>query len=188
MCLRSFGRMELRPLHPPLVDDAILLREWAVDDVPAIVAACRDPEIPRWTLVPTPYDDAMAREFVAQAEAAWRHGSAHFAVVARSSGDLVGSMTLWTVKPGVGEFGYWAVREARGRGYTTRALRLVSRWALDELGLARLQLGTLPGNVASERVAEKVGFRPEGTLRAYLEQRGERRDVLMWSLLPDELR
>ena len=59
---------------------------------------------------------------------------------------------------------------------------------LEELGLARLQLGTLPGNTASERVAEKVGFRREGTLRSYLDQRGERRDVLMWYLLPGELR
>ena len=74
-----------------------------------------------------------------------------------------------------------------GRGYTPRALRVFSQWAFDQLKLPRLQLGTLPGNTSSERVAEKVGFSQEGVLRAYLDQRGERRDVLMWSLLPGEL-
>ena len=49
-----------------------------------------------------------------------------------------------------------------------------------------MQLGTFPGNVASERVAEKSGFAREGVLRSWLEQRGERRDVTMWSRLPGD--
>jgi RimJ/RimL family protein N-acetyltransferase len=49
-----------------------------------------------------------------------------------------------------------------------------------------MQLGTFPGNVSSERVAEKCGFTREGVLRAWMEQRGERRDVTMWSLLPGD--
>ena len=101
---------------------------------------------------------------------------------------MVGSITIFLVKPQVAEFGYWAAPEARGRGYTPCALRLFARWALDELKLARLQLGTIPGNIASERVAEKVGFTREGVLCAFLDQHGERRDVTMWSLLPGELR
>ena len=100
----------------------------------------------------------------------------------------IGSISLFMIKPGVGEFGYWLARDARGRGYTPRALRLFARWAFEELELPRLQLGTLPGNTSSERVAEKVGFAREGVLRSYLEQRGERRDVTLWSLLPGELR
>ena len=50
----------------------------------------------------------------------------------------------------------------------TRALRLLSGWALDELELRRLELITDPDNVASQRVAEKVGFRREGVLRSHL--------------------
>ena len=174
---------------PPLEDDAIPLRAWTLEDIPAIAAACRDPEIPRWTSVPTPYTEDDAREWVERTTQAWNDGrSATFAVVERGSDAVVGSISLWIVRPNVGEFGYWCVREARGRGYTTRALRLVAQWAFDELRPVRLQLMTMIGNESSARVAVKVGFQREGTLRQYFDHRGEPRDVDMWSLLPGELR
>ena len=43
------------------------------------------------------------------------------------------------------------------------------------------------GNVASAQLAEKVGFTREGVLRAWIENRGERADAIMFSLLPDEI-
>ena len=61
-----------------------------------------------------------------------------------------------------GHIGYWVTPPARGRGICTRALRLLARWALDELELQRLELITDPDNLASQRVAEKVGFQREG--------------------------
>ena len=54
--------------------------------------------------------------------------------------------------------GYWAAPWARNRGATTRALVLVCRWGFDVLGLRLVNLMTLPGNIASERVAQKAGF------------------------------
>ena len=85
--------------------------------------------------------------------------------------------------------GYGGAREARGRGYTTRALRMVSRYAIEELRFGRLELITDPDNHASQRVAENVGFRREGVLRSHLlHPDGRRRDSVMFSLLPGELR
>ncbi len=69
----------------------------------------------------------------------------------------------------------------------TRAVRLLSRWALTELGLSRVQLGTYIDNYASQRVAERCGFVREGVLRSYIEVKGCRHDVVMFSLLPDDL-
>ena len=87
-----------------------------------------------------------------------------------------------------GRIGYWVAREVRGQGICTRALRLLSGWALDELELQRLELITDPDNVASQRVAEKVGFHREGVLRAHLRHPdGRIRDSVMFSLLPGEL-
>ncbi len=54
--------------------------------------------------------------------------------------------------------GYWAAPWARKRDATTRALVMACRWGSDVLGLTVLTLMTLPGNVASERVAHKAGF------------------------------
>lgn len=178
--------MQIPLPDPPLRDDVVELRPWRLDDVVAVAEACQDPEIPRWTMVPTPYSEDDAREFLEHVTKELED-QLNLAMIRVDDGSLIGSITIWIVKPGVAEFGYWAAREARGQGYTPRALRLLSRWALDELKLPRLQLGTFPGNTSSERVAEKVGFKREGILRSYLDQRGERRDVLMWSLLPGEL-
>lgn len=88
-----------------------------------------------------------------------------------------------------GHIGYWVASSSRGQGICTRALRALSRFALDEQQLQRLELITDPDNLASQRVAEKVGFRREAVLRAHLRHRdGRIRDSVMFSLLPDELR
>jgi [ribosomal protein S5]-alanine N-acetyltransferase len=83
--------------------------------------------------------------------------------------------------------GYWLLPEARGKGLANRAVRLVSRWALRELALARLGLLTEPSNELSQRVAERSGFQREGVLRSYVEIDGRRVDYTSFSLLSDDL-
>lgn len=165
-----------------------MLRPLAEDDVPAIVAACQDPEIPRWTLVPSPYTEDDARAWIADAGRQWREGTgAHFAVADVRTGRLVGSIGLRCSDWPVVEAGYWVSREARGLGVGTGALRLVSGWALRRLGAARVQLVADVDNAASQRVAEKAGFVREGVLRQALETKGRRSDCVMFSLLPGDL-
>ena len=163
-----------------LDDGVIAVRPFAEEDVPAIAAACTDPEIARWTLVPEPYTEDDARAFVAEAETA-------YAVVDAVADALVGAISLDRVAQGNGQIGYWVAREARGRGVATRALRLVAGWGLARGGFARVQLLTEPENVASRRVAERAGFTNEGLLRSYAEMKGRRCDMLIWSLLPTDL-
>ena len=88
-----------------------------------------------------------------------------------------------------GHIGYRCAREARGRGTTTRALRRLFHYALEELRLERLDLFTDVENLASQRVAQKVGFRREGIVRSHLRHPdGHRRDSVFFSVLPGELR
>jgi RimJ/RimL family protein N-acetyltransferase len=61
--------------------------------------------------------------------------------------------------------GYWVLPEARGQGVATRALALAADWALTDLGLHRLELDHAVGHDVSCRIAERCGFRYEGTLR-----------------------
>ena len=177
--------MELRPPDPPLQDDVVLLRPWEPRDIPVIVSACNDPETARWTTVPAPYTEADAEAWLERCELAWQEGSAPLTIVERDTGEVAAAITLW-VRGRTGELGYWAVPDQRGRGFVPRAVRLLSDWAFADLGVQRMQLGTFPGNGSSERVAEKCGFTREGLLRSWMEQRGVRRDVTMWSLLPGE--
>jgi RimJ/RimL family protein N-acetyltransferase len=173
---------------PRLEDDAVVLRPWQEGDIDASVVACADPEVVRWIpRIPTPYSEQDAREFLEHAERGWEEGTSFgFAITERRSGLTVGSIGV-SVIGAIGEVGYFVFAGHRRRGVGERALRLISGWALGELGLARLQLTTMPGNKASARLAEKVGFRREGVLRAWLDNRGDRADVIMFSLLPGEL-
>jgi RimJ/RimL family protein N-acetyltransferase len=105
-------------------------------------------------------------------------------------GRVVGGIGLGVNAHGYrGSIGYWMAERARGQGICTRALRLLTRHALEDLRLQSVQLATDPDNVASQRVAEKVGFQREGVLRAHLRHPdGRIRDSVMFSLLPGELR
>jgi RimJ/RimL family protein N-acetyltransferase len=91
---------------------------------------------------------------------------------------------------GFAEIGYILFPDGRGRGYATRTVRLVADWVLGDLGLGRLQARTSLGNVASERVLERVGFRREGLARSgfVLPVSREWVDTTMWSLLPGDVR
>jgi RimJ/RimL family protein N-acetyltransferase len=170
-------RMELR-------DDAIVLRPWRQDDARAVYLACQDRELQRWVpVIPRPYTHDDAHAFVTGAGGPGRH---ELAITER--GQVVGSIALRVNDSNTGRIGYWCTSEARGRGITTRALRRLCRHALEELGLARLELVTDTDNVASQRVAEKVGFQREGVLRSHLAHPdGRRRDSVIFSLLPGEL-
>jgi RimJ/RimL family protein N-acetyltransferase len=173
-----------------LRDERILLRPWHIEDAPALEAACQDPEIAHWIpFVPRPYTRADAEEYL--------HGCIEsgderhpFAIVDLQSEKLLGSIDMRVNSQQYrGHIGYWVVASARGRGVCTAALRLVSRWALESLGLQRLELITDPDNRASQRVAEKVGYEREGILRAHLRHPdGRIRDSVMFSLLPGEVR
>ncbi|HEY1594976.1 MAG TPA: GNAT family N-acetyltransferase [Thermoleophilaceae bacterium] len=162
-----------------------MLRLPREEDAPAIFEACQDPEIPRWTNVPSPYTEDNAWSFVRGAQRGEGHEMS--LVIAGAVDDsLIGAIGLRQPAPGVGDVGYWLAAPARGRGLTTRALRLLCAWGFEELALARIQLHTLPGNVASERVAERAGFTREGLLRSFTEMKGKRVDITMFSLLPGE--
>jgi RimJ/RimL family protein N-acetyltransferase len=168
-----------------LRDGDILLRPWTLDDVPAIVAACNDAEILHWIpVIPRPYTADDARAFVLREVP--DVGTHQFAIAA--SERVVGSIGMKVNDFRTGHIGYWCASEARGRGVTTRALRLLCKHSFEELELERLELITDPDNRASQRVAEKVGFQREGVLRSHLlHPDGRRRDSVMFSLLPGEL-
>jgi len=90
-------------------------------------------------------------------------------------GELLGAIDLVRFpEREAAETGYWVKREARGHGVATAALRLMIAYAFEQVGVERLELMAETPNVASQRLAEKLGFRREGVARSYLASRGER--------------
>jgi RimJ/RimL family protein N-acetyltransferase len=186
------GGVDVRPPDPPLSDGVVTLRPWTLEDVSAIARCCNEPEIARWMHeIPSPYDEQNAREYVLVTEQRWRDGTgAFFGVIDAATNEPFGSIGMHVLDAQFRnvEVGYWAAAQARGRGLTTRALRLISRWAIDQVGAERVQLRADVLNTPSLRVAEKAGFTREGTLRsaAFNQRQNRRIDYAVYSLLPGE--
>ena len=87
---------------------------------------------------------------------------------------------------GHAELGYWLRSDLCGRGLTTEAASAVVEYGFDELDLHRIELRAAPSNIGSVRVAEKVGFTREGTLRHGARGAGGWHDVDVYGLLESD--
>jgi RimJ/RimL family protein N-acetyltransferase len=149
--------------------EGLLLRPWRPDDADAVHRACQDPDIRRWTTVPSPYLREHADTFVGKlAPEAWATGTgAPFAVCDATTGGLLGSCGLIRLDRtgGTGEIGYWTAPWARGRGVAVVATRAVARWAFDDLGVRRAVLRIETGNHGSLLTALRAGCVVEGIAR-----------------------
>ncbi len=178
------------PIELPeeLTDGVVTLRPWRMDDAPSVAAACNEPSLSQWLpMIPFPYTEEDAREFIGTQPVRNAEGSGNMGVFDAETGELLGACGFRRKDADRVELGYWVAIDHRGRGIAPRALRLLTRWVADALGAKRLQLHADVDNIPSQRVAEKAGFTREGVQRSWLEIRGERRDMLSYSLLPEEL-
>jgi RimJ/RimL family protein N-acetyltransferase len=141
---------------------ALRLRPWRLDDLPALLAAHRDPVLRR-RLTTSLADEAQAQQWLKAQAVGWKAAKwFSFAVVAEDDDQTpLGHVGMKVVTAGVAEVGYWTAAQARGQGIATRALETTSQWALRTQGLVRLtrlDLLHAENNPASCRVAEKCGY------------------------------
>ena len=86
------------------------------------------------------------------------------------------------------EFSYHLYEtKARGRGATSEAVTLLTRYLFETRQVNRIRLVIHPGNAASRRVAEKCGFRHEGTARGAWYNRGRHHDVEIYAILHSDV-
>jgi RimJ/RimL family protein N-acetyltransferase len=109
------------------------------------------------------------------------------AITEPGSGELMGSVDLRMRPEGRAELGYAVAQWARRRGVGTRAVELVSRYAFEALGVARLEILVQPANAASIALAERAGFVREGLPRSHSVLHGRRYSMVMLSLLPGDI-
>ncbi|MFF8971649.1 GNAT family N-acetyltransferase [Streptomyces sp. NPDC014995] len=171
-----------------LTTDRLVLRPVGPQDADAVHAAAQDPDIQRWTTIPSPYLPEHARSFTEElAPEGWANSSMFTFGIFLPDGTLVGVNSLIMRSLGTAEIGFWTAKEHRGRGYTTEAALTASRWAFTDLAVDRVEWRAEVGNTASRAVAQHAGFTLEGTLRSAINNKGVRRDCWVGSLLPSDL-
>lgn len=107
-------------------------------------------------------------------------------VILDGAGRLVGRITLSQIVRGPFQscsLGYWVAAKDNGRGLATSAVRCVLRVAFDELGLHRVQAGTLLHNLGSQRVLGRNGFVQYGLAPAYLNIAGRWQDHALYQVV-----
>ncbi|MET9908917.1 GNAT family N-acetyltransferase [Streptomyces sp. NPDC006476] len=167
----------------------LLLRTVGPQDTEAVHAAAQDPDIQRWTTIPSPYLPEHARSFTQEiVPEGWANGSMlTFGLFLPEGEELVGMLGLTMRSLGTAEIGFWAAKEHRGNGYVTEGAVEVSRWAFTQLSVDRVEWRAEVGNRPSRAVAERAGFVIEGTLRSAIIHGGVRRDAWVGALLPSDL-
>jgi ribosomal-protein-alanine N-acetyltransferase len=136
-----------------------------------------------------PYDPIREDEFFTlERQRAIAANEAGLAFAILDEGALAGTITLSNVVLGPfrsASVGYWIDRSRNGRGLASRAVEAIVGHAFGELGLHRLEAGTLVDNLASQRVLEKNGFQRIGLAPRYLHIAGAWRDHILFQLLAD---
>jgi RimJ/RimL family protein N-acetyltransferase len=161
------------------------LDERRLDAVAALVA---DPDVLRFTRIPEPPPAGFAQGWIQTYVTARRDGTREaFAAIDRGERFLGLGLAPHINREGSEmELGYIVAREARGQGAGTAILRLLTRWAFDEMHQQRVYLMIDVENSASLRVAERCGYRREGVLRSTHVKQSQRADVEIWSRLPTD--
>lgn len=177
---------------PDLSDERVVLRCWRLADAAALMPACGDAAIRRFTTVPDTFTPEGARAWISRQHARANDGSALvWAVVSRGHDLPIGMIGLF----GLGErdttarFGYWLISDQRGHGLATAAAVLVAQWAFSALELTAIHIDREPANAASARIAERLGAALNGS--HHVNHEGEQLELVRHTLFApsrDQLR
>jgi RimJ/RimL family protein N-acetyltransferase len=148
---------------PPdgLRDGDVSLRLPREGDARRIADVCADEEIARWTNVPSPYTLEDAQAWIALAAVERERGTVLNLVAVRQGDDRVlgaVGLRLRDEPERHGESGYWVAPDARRGGVGTRALTLMTEFALGDLALPYVEVVVAPENAPSQAVARGAGF------------------------------
>lgn len=149
-------------LGPTLTTPRLLLRPPAPEDFDAWAAFSQDEQTMRF--LGGTQTRALAWRTFAMVAGAWSlQGFGLFSVIERETGRWIGRLGPWYPEGWPDrEIAYSLVRDATGRGYASEGVRAALAFAFDTLGWTRAVHCIHPDNVASRRVAERVGAKNLG--------------------------
>jgi RimJ/RimL family protein N-acetyltransferase len=148
------------PYPLTLTGDGIVLREWRSEDLDDLVDMLDEPDIARWTPMPSPFDMAAGIAYLKRAQQGRANGQRIQLAITADGGRPLGEVLLFGVDAGLreAELGYLVGAHHRRRGLASGSLSLLSGYARSTLKLTRLLLRIDPANAASTGVARRCGY------------------------------
>jgi RimJ/RimL family protein N-acetyltransferase len=148
-----------------LSDGVVTLRPLRREDADAVVAHLQDPEIPRWTRIPSPDGRADFDEWLHASARSAADGAGLHLAIADGRDRVIGAVGVQGLDGDRPDIGYWIAREARRQGMAARAVRLLRDWLAAERGCTHLEILVDPANRPSQRTALAAGFFATGEYR-----------------------
>lgn len=162
------------PADAPVLNDPgsrVLLRGHRIDDIPAIIEQCRDPEMVEYTRIPRPYTIDHAHQLLDLARTGWAQPSTisprYWAITAPTAAGyaFAGTIDYRPTGHGTATIGYGLHPAHRGAGLMSIALALVLDYAFERDGQELMTWQAMVGNWASAKTAWRCGFQLEGRVR-----------------------
>jgi [ribosomal protein S5]-alanine N-acetyltransferase len=158
----------------------IEIRQHRLSDAKRFVEILLHPDFVCFPVKPKSVEEEKA--FLRLNAEKWREG-VKFSFSVLLKGRLVGAVGIKVdqLRKHIGEIDYFIDRDYWGKGCASRAVRLAERFAFQELKLHRIEIITLRQNLASQRVAEKCGYRREGIQRGKIFHKGNYEDAYLYA-------
>lgn len=180
--------------HEPRYTPRLILRPFRRKDTAPVHEAVRAslPELAEFLPWAVDYQRSVTSQFIKDSIGAWASGRAFdFAIRPKEDDSThLGNVSVWFTSRAnrVGETGYWIRSDMTSKGLGTEATARALQVAFQELQMHRVTTRIAVGNVASERIVQKLGFLKEGTLRDEVKVGGKWLDHTVWGILESEWR
>jgi RimJ/RimL family protein N-acetyltransferase len=175
-----------------ITGDGVGLREFAADDVDAVLAVYGDPVVVEHLSFEPRNREQVAATLASVIEAAKEEPRREYSLAVVAADEVIGfaRLAVDAQHPGQssGQIGFALRADRWGHGLGSEAVRLLLRLGFEVLGLHRLWGARSPDNAVSARVMSKLGMEEEGRIRGHLKVRGSWRDSVVHSILEDDWR
>ncbi|MFE2378055.1 GNAT family N-acetyltransferase [Streptomyces sp. NPDC059398] len=166
-----------------ITGEGLVLRDWTESDLAAMPDLFDHPDIAYWTPIVSPFDDTAARARLERDRQMRGEGTTILLAITLDGHRPLGEVMLRRVPRGA-EIGYVIGPAHRGQGLAARAVRLMSAYAFDQLGVGQVILELEAENHASIAVATTTGFSQLDIPLINGEEKGRPYSLQTWGLLP----
>jgi RimJ/RimL family protein N-acetyltransferase len=187
---RIAEKIMVKPERIQLESERLILRPLMEQDSESIYQNVKEYEIAKWTInIPHPYPENGAINFIKESQEHMQKGLAyHFAILSKSTSELVGVMSLISVnkKHRNAELGYWIGKRFWNKRIATEAALKMLEFGFEGLNLERISSRCFHDNFPSRRVMEKIGMEYEGRFRKEILKENKFIDMIYYAIIKED--